>query len=306
MAKIELKYLRTLRAIRDTGSLVEAAQEIHLTQSALSHQLKELEDRLQCSVLNRKSKPIQFTPAGKILLNCADSMLPALEIAEQEIQNLISGDLGRLHIAIECHSCFDWLMPTIDAFRDQYPDVEIDLLSGFNFEPLPALQKGELDLVVTSDPQELPGISYHPLFVYESQLCLNKKHPLLSKRVIEASDFANETLITYPVEKERLDIYKYLLIPGNVSPKEVRICELTIMMVQLIASGRGVSVLPSWAVTEYLEKGYIAARSLGENGIWPTLYAAVRTDSESKNYIQAFTSLAKTLSRSTLKGVRAS
>ena len=303
MARIEIKHLRTLAAIRDCGSLVDAAQRIHLTQSALSHQLKELEDRLGQPVVIRKSKPIKFTDSGERLLQLADNVLPAVEQTEQDILRMAAGKQGRLHIAIECHSCFEWLMPTLDEYREDWPDVEIDLISGFNFEPLPALTRSELDLVITSDPQKLPGIRYLPLFEYEALLCVSKHHPLAKKSVVEPADFANETLITYPVEKERLDVFKYFLQPAGVVPANVRTAELTLMIIQLVASGRGVCVLPNWGITDYLAKGYVVARSLGEDGVWAKLYAAIREDSANLPYMEEFINTARQCSQRTLRGI---
>ncbi|HCB39129.1 MAG TPA: LysR family transcriptional regulator [Gammaproteobacteria bacterium] len=303
MARIEVKHLRTLAALRDCGTLVDAAQQVHLTQSALSHQLKELEDRLGQPVVIRKSKPIKFTKGGERLLQLADQMLPAVEQREQDIVRLAEGKQGRLHIAIECHSCFDWLMPTIDEYREDWPDVEIDLISGFNFDPLPALARAELDLVITSDPQSLPGIRYLPLFQYEALLCVAKNHRLATKPVIMPSDLANETLITYPVEHSRLDIFKYFLLPANVMPASTRTAELTIMIIQLVASGRGVCALPNWGITDYLAKGYVVARSLGEEGIWTNLYAAVRDDHVDAPYMEEFIHTARTCSHKNLRGI---
>ena len=178
---IELRHLKTLSALRDAGSLVEAAERVHLTQSALSHQIKDLEDRLDCSLFIRKTKPICFTSAGQRLLVLADEMLPMIRNAERDIARLAGGEAGRLNLCIECHSCFDWLMPTIDHFRQHWPEVELDLSSGFSFLPLPALARGDLDLVITSDPEPRTGICYIPLFTYESCLAISKQHRLMAR-----------------------------------------------------------------------------------------------------------------------------
>jgi LysR family transcriptional regulator for metE and metH len=154
-------------------------------------------------------------------------------------------------MAIECHSCFQWLMPTIDQFRDAWPEVELDLASGFAFAPLPALARGDLDLVVTSDPVDLAGITYVPLFTYEAMLAVANQHPLASKPYIVPQDLLDQTLITYPVERDRLDIFTRFLEPADIEPAAVRTSELTVMMMQLVASGRGVCGMPHWALHEY-------------------------------------------------------
>lgn len=285
---LDIKHLRTLTALRDGGTLVEAARRMHLTQSALSHQLKDLEDRLGVALFLRKSKPLRFTRAGLELLQLADSVLPLLRQAERNLQKMAGGHSGRLHMVIECHSCFDWLMPAINNFRDHWPEVEIDLSTSFHFEPIPALQRGDVDLVVTSDPGEQSDLHYQPLFRYQSVLALANQHPLVQRPWIQPADLREETLIHYPVDRHRLDIFERFLTPQGIEPKATRQTELTLMMVQLVASGRGVACLPSWALQPYLDSGLISTRPLGEAGVWPTLYAAIRRDQLDSPFMQDF------------------
>ena len=302
---LELRHLRTLSTLRDAESLVEAAERLHLTQSALSHQLKDLEEKLGMTLFVRKTKPVRFTSAGLRLLRLADSLLPQVRQAERDIQRLAGGQAGRLHMAIECHSCFQWLMPTIDQFRNAWPEVEVDFASGFFFAPLPALARGDLDLVVTSDPLEIEGITYVPLFTYEELLAVSNQHPLSTAHHVRPPDLEGEVLITYPVERDRLDIFKQFLDPAGIEPASVRTAEMTVMMMQLVASGRGVCCLPNWAMAEYLHKGYVTARRLGPEGLFGTLYAAVRDDMMEMPYLQDFLLTAKDTSFATLEGVSA-
>ncbi|EXJ10704.1 MULTISPECIES: LysR family transcriptional regulator [Nitrincola] len=301
---VEFRHLKTLAALRDAGSLVEAADRIHLTQSALSHQIKDLEDRLNCSLFIRKTKPICFTSAGKRLLALADELLPMIRNAERDIARLAGGETGRLNICIECHSCFDWLMPTIDHFRHNWPEVEMDLSTGFSFLPLPALARGDLDLVITSDPEPKAGIEYIPLFSYESILVMHTKHPLTHQRCVQPSDLKSETLITYPVDQSRLDVFTRFLDPAGVEPNHTRTSELTVMIMQLVASGRGVSALPNWAVEEYLQRNLVAAKPLGEKGLWCTLYAAIREEQVQAEFMQDFLNTARDITFRNLPGIK--
>ncbi|WP_369990823.1 LysR family transcriptional regulator [Pseudomonas xanthosomatis] len=302
---IDLRHLRTLHALRETDSLPDAAERLHLTQSALSHQFRELENRIGMPVFVRKSKPVRFTTAGLKLLQLADQVLPQIRNTERNLSRLVSGAADRLHIAIECHSCYQWLMPSLDEFRSAWPEVELDLASGVSFAPLPALERGDLDLVVTSDPVELPGITYVPLFGYEAMLAIDKHHALRNKACLTPADLAGQTLITYPIERNRLDIFTRFLDPADIEPAQVRTAEMTIMMMQLVASGRGVCCLPNWAVHEYSSRGYVLARRLGENGLQATLYAAVRSDMLEVPYMSDFLLTAKDISFATLEGVNA-
>jgi LysR family transcriptional regulator for metE and metH len=301
---IELRHLKTLVALRDTGSLVEAADRLFLTQSALSHQLKDLEDRLDCSLFVRKTKPPSFTSAGRRLLNLADEVIPMFKLAERDIARLAGGEAGRLHICIECHSCFQWLVPCIDRYRGNWPEVELDLTGGFNFAPLPALVRGDLDLVITSDPVELPGIKYVPLFRYEAMLAVDPRHRLAAKSFIEPSDLTDQVLIMYPVDRDRLDIFSRFLDPVNIEPASVRTAELTPMMVQLVASGRGVASLPNWSLVEYIPNNTIVAKKLGENGLWATLYAAVREDQYAAPFMADFLATANETCFANLEGIK--
>jgi len=301
---IELRHLKTLVALRDTGSLVDAADRLFLTQSALSHQIKNLEERLNCSLFVRKTKPPRFTSAGRRLLTLADEAIPLFKNAERDLARLAGGEAGRLHICIECHSCFQWLIPCIDRYRGNWPEVELDLTGGFNFAPLPALVRGDLDLVVTSDPVSLPGIDYVPLFRYEALLAIDKQHALANKDFIEPADIAGQVLITYPVERDRLDVFTGFLDPADVDPLDVRTAELTPMMVQLVASGRGVACLPNWALTEYTTNQTILAKKMGETGLWSTLYAAIREDQRDTPFMEDFLATAIDTCFSHLQGIR--
>lgn len=301
---IEVKHLRTIQTLQQAGSLVAAAQRLYLTQSALSHQLKALEGMCGAPLFIRKSRPLTLTAAGKRLLELAEAVLPAIQAAERDLARLGGGVQGRLFIVIECHSCVEWLLPSMDAYREDWPDVEMDLTLGFSFEPLPALQRGDVDLVVSSDPKPLAGLVFEPLFAFQALLALAKDHPLLKKDWIAPEDLKDQTLITYPVERQRLDVFTKFLDPAGVSPAGHRTCELTAMMLQLVANRRGVCVLPNWALAESLARGYVAARPLGPEPMWGTLYAAVREEERHLPYLAGFFETAREISFKNLKGIR--
>lgn len=290
---LELRHLRSLKAIQDTGNLAKAAERLHLTQSALSHQIKGVEHYFDIQLYQRKHKPLRLTAAGLRLLNLAQRILPEVESAEYEMKRLAGVSSGRLHITIECHSCFEWLVPTLDHYRKRWPDVEVDIRLGSSFEPISALSNEEIDLVITTDKVNLPDISFEPLFDYEALCIMANEHELTQKDFLQAGDFADETLITYPVEKSRLDVFNHFLNPKNVSPKEIRQSELTVMILQLVASGRGISVLPAWVVRDYIARDYVSAKPLGEKGMKGTLFAAIRKREGEQEYLNDFIELAR-------------
>ncbi|MCH7340494.1 LysR family transcriptional regulator [Acinetobacter higginsii] len=288
---LELRHLKTLIALREHGSLVSAATDLCLTPSAISHQLKELDHWYGVEVVNRRSRPVSFSNVGERLLKLADDVLPQVQIAQTDITRIVHGQTGRIIFSSECHSCFDWLMPLLNQYRLQYPDVDLDFAAGFESNPHELLQNAEFDLLITADPIALKGIEYFPIFEYESRLVLSNTHPLVRAEQVSVEDLTEETLITYPVDKHRLDIMAHLFIPANIQPKHIRTTDLTQMLIQLVASGRGIAALPDWVVNEYEQKGWVVSRRLtcvSPQGLRRTLYAGYRTEDKEKNYFEGF------------------
>ncbi len=289
---IEFRHLRTIKAIHDCGGLARAADQLNITQSALSHQIKGLEDQAGVELFLRRSKPMKLSAAGLRLLRLAEQILPQVEAMQEEFSSLRDGRTGRMHIAIECHACFEWLFPVLEAFRKSWPDVDVDIRPGLAFDALPALQKEEVDLVVSSDPEDLPGVEFIELFDYNPVFVAASTHPLAEKPYIEAEDFRGQTLITYPVERTRLDVFSQLLIPARVEPAAIRQVELTAVILLLVASNRGISVLPDWVVREVKYNSDYVTRPLTRDGITRRLYAAVRTEDMEKPFVQELVNLA--------------
>ncbi|WP_299611782.1 LysR family transcriptional regulator [uncultured Tateyamaria sp.] len=294
---IEFRHLRTIKAIHEAGGLARAADQLHITQSALSHQIKGLEEQAGVELFVRRSKPLKLSAAGLRLLRLAEQVLPQVEAAVAEFTGLRDGSSGRLHIAIECHACFEWLFPVLEMFRKSWPDVDVDIRPGLAFDALPALMKEEVDLVVSSDPEDLPGVTFVELFDYAPVFVASSTHPLAQKTYVDAADFRDQTLITYPVERARLDVFSQLLIPAKVEPAAVRQAELTAVILLLVASNRGVSVLPDWVVREVKYSSDYVTRPLTKNGLTRRLYAAVRDDDLGKPYMDKLLDLARVEAR---------
>lgn len=300
---LEIRHLRTLAALRDSGSLVRAAQLLNLTQSALSHQIKLLEDRYDAPLFERKSVPPQFSATGTRLLALADALLPQVEAAERDVARLAMGSAGQLRIAVECHTCFDWLMPAMDAFRSRWPEVEMDIVSGFHADPVGLLHQDRADLAIVSEVDaDEAGVDYHALFGFEIRALLANGHPLADKPWLSAQDFADQTLITYPVPDEMLDIVRQVLQPAGIQPPR-RTTELTVAMLQLVASGRGVAALPLWAVQSYLDRGYVTARPIGPQGLAGQLHAACVPALSGRPYLRDFVGVVRETSFVSLKAV---
>tara|TARA_R110002110_G_scaffold50856_17_gene149970 strand:- start:341 stop:1246 length:906 start_codon:yes stop_codon:yes gene_type:complete len=291
---LEFRHLRTIRAIHQAGGVGRAADLLNITQSALSHQIKGLEEQCGVELFVRRTKPLRLSAAGMKLLRLAEDILPRIEAAEDEFRALVAGKSGRLHIAIECHACFEWLFPVLEKFRHAWPDVDVDIRAGLAFGALPALSREDVDLVVSSDPEEIDGVSFAPLFDYEPRFIAASTHPLAQKDFVSPEDFRDEVLITYPMDRARLDIFSGFLAPARVEPRGIRQVELTDVILLLVASGRGVSVLPDWVLREVKYSRDYVTLPLGQGGMTRRLYAATRADDATKPFMAHFLRLART------------
>ncbi|MCU4674872.1 LysR substrate-binding domain-containing protein [Catenovulum sp. 2E275] len=301
---LEVKHLKTIRALAQTGSLAKSADWLHTTPSALSHQLKELESRVGNPVYVRKTSPVKFTVEGELLLKLANDILPKIQDTEARIQDIKHQDKGQLRLAIECHSCFQWLMPAISQFHASWPMVELNFDNEYTFDAMPGLTQGDLDLVITADKFESDEFYFEPLFSFQMVLVTAPTHPFAQLKFISAEDLASQTLLTYPVAPSRLDIFKYLLHPANCQPAKIKTVDQTLMILQMVTANLGVAALPSWAVTEYEQQGLVKTVALGESGIQSKLYAAVKKREKNKAYIRSFFEISKTVSLNNLKQVK--
>src|SRR5471030_812649 len=258
---LEIRHLRTLSALRSAGSLVRAAR----------------------------------------LLRLADTLLPEIELAEREVARLSQGDQGQLRVALECHTCFDWLMPVMDEFRRRWPAVEIDLVSGFHSEPADLLRSGGADLVIGSSCS--PEFVNFPLFRFETLVVMAQKHKLQGLRRLAAADFDGETLITYPVAEARVDLIREVLRPAGIA-FERRTAELTVAILQLVASRRGVAALPNWAIKNYVDYDYVIAKPVGEHGLWSELVVSVPEPLGQKAYVRDFVHVIREQCAASLDGIK--
>lgn len=281
---LEIRHLKSLKAIAETNKLGLAAQRVFLTQSALSHQIKALEQHYDIVLFKRLPQGLTFTKAGERLLALANELLPAIEKAERDLVRLKSNQSGELRIVLECHTCFDWLTPVMDHFRRAWPEVDIDLVAGFHSDPWQLIHEGKADIVIGGLPQKNLQLPYLPLFKFEIMAVLPNDHPLAKKSRLVANDFDNETLITYPVDESRIDVIQQLLSPAQI-PFQRRTAELTIAIMQLVASRRGVAALPNWGIRSYVDHDYVIAKSIGKKGLWSNLYLIAAQDTIKKQYV---------------------
>ncbi|BBA33713.1 transcriptional regulator MetR [Methylocaldum marinum] len=300
---LELRHLQTLLALVETGTLSRAAARLYLTQSAISHQIKQLEEHYGISLFERKSRPLRLSPAGQRLHTLAETVTKLVGEAERDIARIAQGEAGQLRIAVECHTCFDWLMPAMDRFREHWPEIELDLVSGFHTDPLALLLENRAELVVVSEPRPRKGVAFHPLFGFEIVGLVSRQHAFASKAFLKPEDFAEETLISYPVPEDMLDIVRKVLKPVGIEPKR-RTAELTVAILQLVASRRGIAALPNWTVQNYLERDYVLGKPIGKKGLWSALYAATTASMSESPFMLDFLDTVRSCSFRNLRGLQ--
>jgi LysR family transcriptional regulator for metE and metH len=290
---LERIHLSIIREVDRTGSLTAAADVLCLTQSALSHSVKKIEQQLGTAIWEREGRSLHLTQAGRYLLGLANRLLPQLEHAEELMQQYAKGQRGALRIGMECHPCYQWLLKVVSPYLIKWPDVDVDVKQKFQFGGIGALFGYEIDLLVTPDPLHKPGLRFDPVFDYEQVLVVSRNHRLANQPHVMPKQLVDEVLITYPVEIERLDIYNQFLLPAACVPKKRKTIESTDIMLQMVASGRGVAALPGWLVTEYMKKLTISPIRLGKHGIAKQIFLGMRVADADIDYLQAFIKLAR-------------
>jgi LysR family transcriptional regulator for metE and metH len=290
-------HLAIVLEVHRQGSLTAAAGKLHLTQSALSHAIKKLEEQLGAEIWHREGRQLRPTRAGEYLLALAQRVLPQLVDAEERMRQIASGERGTLRIGMECHPCYQWLLKIVAPYLKHWPDVDVDVKQKFQFGGIGALFAHEIDLLVTPDPLYKSGLHYEPVFDYEQVLVVSRAHRLATREFVTPEQLTDETLITYPVAIDRLDIYTQFLIPDGISPKRHQVIETTDILLQMVASNRGVTALPRWLVEEYATKLEIVPLRLGHNGIAKQIFLGMRESDIKVEYLQAFVDIARLLPR---------
>ena len=292
---IERIHLEILRQVDRLGTLTAAAESLHLTQSALSHAIAKMERLTGVSLWTREGRSLRLTQAGEYLLAMAERLLPQFETAELVLNQYAMGERGALRIGMECHPCYEWLLKVVSRYLRDWPEVDIDVKQKFRFGSMGALFNHEIDLIVTPDPLLTPGASYLPVFDYEQVLVVGRGHALAMRSHVTPADLIPETLITYPVEPARLDIYTQFLLPAGVIPRRHKTLESTDIMLEMVGAGRGVAALPRWLVLEYAQRMEIVPVRLGKRGIHKQIHLGRRDSDLEPEYLKAFIEVARSL-----------
>ena len=290
---LERIHLVMVQEVDRLGTLTAAATSLHLTQSALSHTAKKLEQQMGTAIWLREGRSLRLTQAGQYLLAVANRVLPQLALAEERIGQYALGERGALRIGMECHPCYQWLLKVVSPYLAEWPDVDVDVKQKFQFGGIGALFGYEIDLLVTPDPLYKPGLQFEPVFDYEQVLVVSARHALAALDYVRPAQLEREVLITYPVPIDRLDIYNQFLAPAGIIPRRHKAIETTDIMLQMVESGRGVAALPRWLADEYAARMDIVTLRLGREGIAKQIFLGAREADVEVDYLKSFVELAR-------------
>ena len=291
---LERMHLAIVQEVEKQGSLTAAANVLCLTQSALSHSMRKLEQQLGTDIWLREGRTLRLTQAGQYVLAVANRVLPQLTLAEERLRQFAQGERGTLRIGMECHPCYQWLLKVVSPYLAAWPDVDVDVKQKFQFGGIGALFGYEIDLLVTPDPLFKPGLHFEPVFDYEQVLVVGRDHPLARADQVEPQDLLDEVLITYPVSRDKLDIFTELLTPAKVEPRGQRPVELTAVILMLVGSNRGVAVLPDWVIRDLKGNPDYITRPLAPGNLTRRLYACLREDDAARPHMAHFVRLGRT------------
>jgi LysR family transcriptional regulator for metE and metH len=296
---IEHTHLKIVAALQQHGTLTKAANALCLSQSALSHQIRYLEQKLGVDIWLKEGRRLRLTKAGSLLLDTADRILPMLQQCERTLKAYADGQKGVLRLGVECFPCYEWLTGVMAAYLKSNPEVDVDIFQRFRFSGFEGLLNFHIDMLITPDRVDHPGLSYNALFEYELMLLVAQSHPLASRDWVTPEQLAAEVLITFPVADERLDVLSDFLWPAGLKPQQHKRIESIEIMLQLVALSRGVTAIPQWLVSRACGSLPLKCLRLGRHGMRHKLYAASRTEDQSLSYQQAFITVAGRASHNT-------
>ena len=285
--KLEIRHLRLLDAVAEEGSVTAAARRLHTSQSALSHQLRDAEERLDTRLFLRLGKRMVLTQAGDHLLLAARRALEELGRAEEKACNFNGGAGGVIRLATECYTCYHWLPALLKRFHKKFAKVDVSIDPDATRTPVAALLGGKLDVAILSCPPKDRRLQLTPICEDELLLTMAPDHRLAQKEFIRPRDLEGETIIIYPPRSESTLLQKYM-IPAGVQPKNVLEIPLTEAMIEMVASSLGVALLARWAAAPHVKTGRLATRSLTAKGFRRTWYAAILRNQPSSPYLDIF------------------
>lgn len=290
---MEFRHLKLIDTVATEGTLSKAAEKLHLTQSALSHQLKELERELGIAMFHRINRRLEISEAGNVIRHASIQVEKELGQALNQINEIKNGNKGEIRLSTECYTCYHWLPNVLKEFDGNGSHIEIKVLPAFTKRHFEGLLADELDLVITSLKTSDERVAYEDLFQDELLLITSTEHPLSSLPFVEPEHFEYETLLIYNKPPDDSTFYRHILKPAGIEPQTMEI-RLTESAIELVRNNMGVKVMAKWAAVPYLKQGGLAAVKIGPHGYFRKWYLAYKGAAGWKKHYEGFS---KTLKR---------
>jgi len=278
---LEIRHLRLVGGIADAGSMTRAAERLCLTQSALSHQLRDIEARLGTPLFTRLGRRLILTAAGRRVLDASRRVLDEIERAEEDVRRLAGHADGVIRVCTECNTGYHWLAPLLAVYQRRHPRVTVHVAADATDRPVEALLDGRVDLAILIDPREDPRLTLRPLFGDEMTAIVAKTHPLARRRWLTPEELAAEHLLLYTSRPEESFLLRRVLGPAGLRPARVSFIMLTEAMIELAKAGVGVGILPRWSAHRAIASGGVAALSITRRAMrrhWVAATLAARPD----------------------------
>jgi LysR family transcriptional regulator for metE and metH len=288
---IDVQDLQMVAAIAASGSVTRAAGELHRTQSALSHRLRAIEERLGTPLFLRLGKRMVVTAAGERLVATARRVLEDIRASEDDIRRRLVHQAGVLRVCAQCNTGYHWLPPLADAFRRRFPDVDLSLAVEWTSRPVEALLEGKLDVAILTQTVRHDQIHLHPLFEDEYAAIVPPGHPFATRAFVRPQDFAAERLIIYSSSPDDSFTVQRILRPAGVVPERLSFVMLTEAILEMVKARLGISVMQTWAIEPALRAGDVRAVPITAAGIRRPWHAATLKAAGRVPYVDAFISL---------------
>jgi LysR family transcriptional regulator for metE and metH len=287
---LEVRHLSLVKAVAEAGNISRAGIQLHLTQSALSHQLQAIEQKLGVPLFLRHNKRMTLSKSGERLLRSAGQILEELNRVEEDIRLIASNKEGVLRVSTECSTAYHWLPSIVKIFKRKFPDITIQVVSEAAGHPMQYLIERKLDIAIIPRTIHDRQIVLEPLFQDKLVVIMHPDHPLAWKRYVTARDFADQHLFLYS-ERERTEdwtFYSTVLAASGVTPRQVSFIALTEGIIEMVKAGLGIAVFAHWAIDPELKRHSIKALPITGKGYIRQWNAAFLKDNVVPPHMDSF------------------
>ena len=277
-----------IKTIAEEKGITRSLDKLFLTQSAVSHQLRDIEERIGCKIFYRSKNQWLLTSEGKILYETAVTILAELDQAMEKVNGMREGHSGTIRISTGCYTSYHWLPSFLTRMKVLYPKLDVQIVVEATHKPLQNLLDNELDLGITSDPGDDKSLKYIELFKDEVMAVVSVNNILSKKKFLQADDFITQSLIIYSYPLESVSVYQHFLKQQKVMPKQIIAVPLTEVALEMVKAGMGIMSMPKWALKPFVSIPDLQLVKIGPKGLMRTHYAAIRHEDADKKYIVDF------------------